>query len=147
MAELARKQLESAMENAEQTTIAVLQRDVAHIDRGLTELKEETQRRFDGVDKRFMWLLGAYGAGCVLLLSAYGVGFVKLLDRQDAMRQELTGIMDKRFEVVDRKFEAVDRRFDVIDQRFDALEAKFDRQSATLEQLRKLLSGGRSIIQ
>ena len=140
MAELARKQLESAMENAEQTTIAVLQRDVAHIDRGLTELKEETQRRFDGVDKRFMWLLGAYGAGCVLLLSAYGVGFVKLLDRQDAMRQELTGIMDKRFEVVDRKFEAVDRRF-------DALEAKFDRQSATLEQLRKLLSGGRSIIQ
>ena len=137
MAELARKQLESPMENAEQTTIAVLQRDVAHIDRGLIELKEETQRRFngvesrfDGVDRRFMWLLGAYGAGCVLLLSAYGVGFVKLLDRQDAMRQELTATMDKRFDAVDRKFEAV--------------EAKFDRQNVTLEQLRKLLSAARS---
>lgn len=128
MAEPARQLLERPVENQEQTALAVLQRDVAHIDRRLTEFKDDTGKRFDSVDKRFdsvgrrfdmvdtrfMWVLGAFGTGFVLLLTAFGVGFVDLLDRQDAMRQEFT-------------------------RRFEAVDARFDRQDAKLEELKELV--------
>lgn len=97
------------------TAIALLQRDVSHIDKRIVAFQEEAGRsfaavdkRFDAVDKRFFWLLGVFGAGFALLLSAGGLGFVNLLNRQDAIRIELADRIDRVSERQDMMLQKLD---------------------------------------